>query len=275
MGETIYLIVAIVQVFALIIAMPKAFRVTIYMMLRKNPEWIKAHPEFTVHKTIDRISTGFHVGLGIIGAAAIFLYAIIIPSPDYYWELMAYPLFSMFAVFTFVMSAQYFWLARSIPKPEAVKASLTSRRLSDFVPMWTYYLGNALGAVIIALHVNAIFKGFEGAYFGALGAILFLYTWVNGWLYYYLRWKYSENEEVFGSATRKIEAIGGVALLYLVAILCANILWKVYFGAYFFAPLTMNMMIIASVYIGVIYYSLHPKTNKTLAKYEDNFGIVN
>jgi len=272
---TIYLILAITQLFIFFVLVPQGIRLGVYMTVKKNPKWVADHPEFTVHRTLERLTTGFSCLLGAVSAAAIVYYTLLVPTPEYYLLLMLRPVQAL-ALGTIVIAAlHYIWLERRIPVPEVSKASLSERRISSYIPMWVYWLANISCGIVAVIFGYAYFtdninQGDASVIFQIFFVAPILVNLVNNLS---IRRKHSESDYMFGKKGRRFEVGMMVGLLYLIALLGFN---KIYVDFFDGTPFNGDVLLIGLfVFFNLIalFAAVHPKTKALLAEYSDMLAV--
>jgi hypothetical protein len=271
MIDQVYLILAITQLFIFFVFGPEGMRLGVYMMVKKNPNWVMGHPEFTLHKTLEKLTNWFHYIVGGTSAAAIIYYALIEPTPEYNLMLMYRPLQVLAFGFLVIVTAQYFWLARNIPAPEISKATLTDRRLSNYIPMWTFWVANFSCAIVAVVYGYAFSADIidMGKALIAFRVFFIVPIGANLAILFYIRRKHSESDYLFGENGRRFEVGVIVSMIYLIALIGFNWIYVDFFDG---TPFNHDVVLIGTVVFLqaiALFATVHPKTREMLKEYKD------
>lgn len=272
MTQEVYLILAIVNMILLFFMWgPNAMRLSIFMALKKNPEWIATHPEFKIHKTFELIAVWFHYLLGIGSALAIIYFTLVVPTPDYYIKLLIIPLQLLAHGFLIIMGGQYFWLARSIPTPKITQASLTERKLSRFIPIWVYVAVNVFLAITTILYGYIYFAELREASFALTQFISFCFGFIflNLAILFSVRRKHSESDFMFGKFGRKTDIWIMIAMMLFLAVVGVIGVIRDFFGGWAISEMMFLVGIILFAQIMALYFQLHPKNKSMLKEYKN------
>ena len=197
-----------------------------------------------------------------LSLGAVVKYVVLTPSPEYYLTIVIIPLqISAMALLIFALLL-HFAVVKKIPAPEVVKASLSNRRLSTFIPMWIVYIGVGAMLAVAGYYGWALFEGMintDQAIKRILRTLSGLIIWCLMMLYV-LKRKYSETGEVFGENGRKYEIWMGVGILYLLVLITFNRFFFDFLGGMLFRD-TVMLLVLGFVVQGfVLHYVLQPKT---------------
>lgn len=270
MIETLALLLAISHtLFLFPVALPIGHKVLIYLAIKKKPKWIAAHPEFKFHILLDKVMDYFCYILALGCASGIIYYSLIVPSPDKYLLVALMP-FQVGAVgFLIFITLLHFRVAKKIPAPEVVSATLEDRRLSQYIPIWTLVPGYAALVAMIMYYVYAYFNGMIEAdhTIRRLSELVVVSAILSGLLLYFLKRKYSEFEVIFGEGARKYEIWMGVGLLYYVVLFRFDRFSYDFLGDMLFRDAIVLPIICVILQLSLIYYMLQPKVKEILKNY--------
>ncbi len=241
-------------------------RLASYYCLKRNPDWVAKHPEFKVYTLINSVALGFSYLVAAVSVFAILKYVFITPTPGYYVLLLVAPLTIWTLGYLVYFVAFYMAVTREIPAPALRKASLTDRRLSTFVPMWTVYLCYGFLALIVIIYSWALMSETLGGQLATarivgLGGVIILGT---GVLLVTLRRKYSEMEGIIGPSGRKVEVIGSLAVLYLGVLAGVHRILGDFFNISLFSDASFFVAISLIIQAYFLAYCLHPKVRLLL-----------
>jgi hypothetical protein len=233
-----------------------------------------AHPQFKTHETYSRIMLGFSYALAGATLAAIINFAWITPTPKYYVGLLVIPQFIWIAMSVSYMVAIYKGVMKKIPPLTTRKASLTPRRLSSYMPMWTVYVGYGLLLSSMAIYAWALMVGAiesETAIrrlfgIGVGGVVITAIILVT------LYSKNSNAELIFGPSGRKVEVRFNVGMLYIMPLVGVFGILEDFFGISLLS--TISFFVVTSIMIQTtfIVYSFHPKVRTLHREYRKSYG---
>jgi len=270
MIDNLFLVLAILQIFVIFLyAGPIMAKQMLYISLKKNPEWASKKENENSYKYADFTYTWCSRILAIVSSVFIINYTILNPSPEYYFELAMIPAFLSIIGFFILMAYVYGYLIKIMPKPEVVKAALSSRKFSDYMNPWVLYLGYGIMALASINYIYQFLNGLieidtlnQGLLYIAFLAILTFSI-----LLLTLRRKHSEFDIMFGEKGRKYEVLVNVVGIYLLALVG---MFKMGFDIYQIEVITPEIIVLFLGFLVNMFFlwmASHPKSKEITKDY--------
>lgn len=270
MSDTLFLVLAILQIFAIFLyAGPIMARHLLYISLKKNPNWASQKENQNSYKFADIIYTWWSRLIATVSGASLIYFVILNPEPKYYNELAMIPIFVWSLSLIALMAYVYGYLLRVMPKPEVVKATLSSRRLSDYFPLWIFYIAYGIFALICIYYAYQYGEGVieVETLYECLRYTLFISIITFGTLLFTLKRKHSEFDLMFEAKGRRYEVIVNIVGIYILVMVSIN---KMLIDIYQLEILSQNMVSLIlgfSVNLFFLWVVSHPKSKEITKDY--------
>ena len=249
----------------------KASRVLIYLALKKNPKWVMDHPEFKTHKILDQVLTYTLYALSAGNLAALIYFGLIEPRPDLYFAVAIVPMEIAGTVFIAFLLILHFGIARKIPAPETVKASLSDRSLDMYINPLVFVPG-IIGFVALGFYyVYAFMIGdiAQDIFAVRIAEIIAGPALMYAILQYFLKRKYSECEEIFGLGSRKYEVWMLVFIFYFSLLIRFDRFSYDFLGGMLIKDAVAIPIICFIAVSFTCHYVRQPRVKKLLEEYRD------
>ena len=243
---------------------------------RKNPEWVVAHSEFNRYRSYTRVWLGFSYLLAALTFIAALKFTLVTPitSPDIFIGFLLFLPMTVWGMsFMVYWGFFYFGFVKRIPTPTKREASLASRQLSTYVPLWVVYLGYGFLALILVAYIGGWMSGAvssERAIVMLIGLTLVLMGVAFSMLVT-VRRKHTELEQVFGSGGRKAEVRSIIGGLYLGVFAGVYGFLIDFFGITLFSHDGFAAAAMSVIQVSAVWLLLHPKVRSLHREYRETY----
>lgn len=275
MTDTLFIVLATLQIYAIFLyAGPIMARQLLYISLKKNPEWASQKENKNSYKIVDIVFTWWSRIIATASAIMTIEIAILNPKPEYYHELAMIPIVVWSLSLFILMAYVYGYLLRIIPKPEVVKATLSSRRISDYTAPWVFYLAYGIMGIISVNYLYQFLIGMIDAeiLINAVSYIGFIAILTLTILIYTIKRKHSEFDIMFGEKGRKYEVIVNAIGLYLLTIVIINNMISDLYSVELFTQNMVSLFFGYSVNLFFLWMVSHPKSKEITKDYQVKYS---
>ena len=247
-----------------------------FTFFKKNPEWVIAHSEFNRHRLYTRVWLGFSYLLAALTFIAALKFTLITPMENLIrlmFFFLAIPMTVWGLGLIVYWGFFYLGIVKKIPAPARREASLASRQLSTYVPLWVVYFGYGFLALILIAYTG----GWMSGAVGSVKAIDILIRYsvvamaVTVSLLITVRQKHTGGEQIFGSGGRKAEVIITIGILYLALFAGLYQILTDFFSITLFAWSGFAAAIILMIQVSAIWLLLHPKVRSLHREYRETY----